>query len=211
MSRAHAACAELDLLSAYLDGELAASEERAVEDHLAVCAGCRAELDGLRAVVERLQRLQRATPPAGLGSEVARRVAIEPRPVGLLGRLEAALRRLVVDPGTLVSFGVVLALVAIAALFVSGIEESGRRPIHAGRGEDWTGVQLVTVVVAGRTFDRDGALWRERGVGEPEATVAADSPEAEAVFTVHPHLRRLLQGSEGIVLETDAGTVRIEP
>jgi len=211
MSRAHAACADIDLLSAYLDGELPAREEHAVEEHLAGCPGCRAELHGLRTVVDRLQGLQRATPPAALGSAVARRVAVEARPKGLLGRLEAALRRLVVDPGTLVSFGVVLALVAIAALFVSSIEESGRRPIHAGRGEDWSGVELVTVVVSGRTFDREGALWRERGAGEAETTVAATSPEAEAVFTVHPHLRRLLQGSDGIVLATDAGTVRIEP
>jgi hypothetical protein len=211
MSRAHAACAEHDLLSAYLDGELAAAQERAVEDHLAACPGCCTELDGLRTVVDRLQGLQRATPPAALGSAVARRVALETRPKGLLGRLEAALRRLVVDPGTLVSFGVVLALVAIAALFVSSLEESGRRPIDAGRGEDWSGVELVTVVVAGRTFDRDGALWRERGAGEAGATITAESPEAEAVFAGHPHLRRLLGGSEGIVLATDAGTVRIEP
>jgi len=211
MSRAHAACADLDLLSAYLDGELPTAEERSIEEHLSVCSGCRAELDGLRAVVGRLQSLQRATPPAALGTAVARRVAIQTRPTGLVARLEAALRRLSVDPGTLVSFGVVLALVAIAALFVSSIEESGRRPIHAGRGEDWSGVELVTVVVSGRTFDRDGGLWRERGAGEPVATLPADGPEAAAVFAEHPHLRRLLQGSEGIVLETDAGTVRIEP
>lgn len=206
------ACVELDRLSAYLDGELPAREERAVEEHVAGCPSCRAELDGLRAVVHRLQDLQRATPPAALGSEVARRVTLETRPSTLLGRLEAALRRLAaVDPGTLVSFGVVLALVAITALFVAGIEESERRPIQAGRGEDWSGVELVTVVVDGRTFDRDGALWRERGAGEPGATLQPGDPRAEAVFAAHPALRRLLHGAEGIVVETAAGTVRIEP
>lgn len=206
-----ATCADPDRLSAFLDGELAAAEERAVEDHLAHCPSCRTELDGLRALVGRLHGLQRATPPPALGADVARRVALEARPRTLFGRLEAALRRLPADPATLVSFGVVLALVVIAALFVTGLEESARRPIEAGRGEDWSGVELVTVVVDGRTFDREGASWRERGAGEPAATIAAGDPEAEALFAAHPALRRLLQGTEGIVIETASGAVRIRP
>lgn len=211
MSSVRAACADPDRLSAYLDGELAAAEERAVEGHLATCPACRAELAGLRSVVGRLRDLQRATPPAALGAAVARRVALEPRPRTLLGRLEAALRRLPADPATLVSFGVVIALVVIAAVFVAGIEESARRPIEAGRGEDWSGVELVSVVVDGRTFDRDGALWRERGAGEPETELAAGDPAAEAVFAAHPALRRLLQGADALVVETPSGPVRIEP
>jgi len=204
-----AVCAETDRLSAYLDGELAAAEERAVEKHLAACGGCRAELEGLRTVVERLHGLQRATPPPVLAEAVARRVAMEPRPRGLLARFEAAMRRLPVEPATLLTFGVVVALAAILALFLAGIEESGR---PAGFEEDAAELEVVSVIVGGRAFDRDGALWRERGAGEPELTFDAGSPEARAILAETPRLRRLLASSEGIVLRAAGGrSVLIEP
>jgi hypothetical protein len=213
MSRATlsgAVCADENLLSAYLDGELAAAEERAVEDHLAACPGCRADLAGLRSVVERLQGLQRATPPAGLGHAVARRVALEARPVGLLGRMEAALRRLVVDPGTLVLFGTVLALAVIATVFAVSVEESNGRPVAAEQGQDWTGVEVAGVVVAGRHFERDGGLWRERGAEEPERTVSAGSAEGRALLAEMPRLRGLLGNAEGITMQTDEGTILLK-
>lgn len=206
-----AVCADESLLSAYLDGELPAAEERAVEDHLAGCPGCRADLAGLRAVVSRLHDLQRATPPAALGHAVARRVALEARPAGLFGRLEAALRRWVVDPGTLVLFGTVLALAAIATVFAVSVEESNRRPVAAERGADWSGVELVSVVVGGRQFERDGVVWRERGVGAAERTVAAGSAEGEAILAGLPRLRELLRSSEGIVMRGEEDVVWLQP
>lgn len=204
-------CADESLLSAYLDGELAGAEERVVEDHLAACPGCRADLDGLRSVVARLRDLQRATPPAALGHAVARRVALEARPEGLVGRLEAALRRWVVEPGTLVLFGTVVALAAIATVFAVSVEESNGRPVAAERGADWSGVELVSVVVGGRYFERDGAVWRERGVGEAERTVAAGSPEGEAIVAELPRLRELLRSSNGIVMRGDTGSILLRP
>lgn len=207
------ACARVHRLSAYLDGELPRQEERAVEDHLADCPGCRAELDGLRAVVGRLQSLQRATPPPALEQAVTRRVALETGRRGLLERLERALRRLPVEPATLLTFGVVVALAAIVALFVAGLQESDRRPVtRAEPGQDYTGLEVVTVVVEGRTFDRDDALWRQRGTTGPERRLDAGSREAEALLQAEPRLHRLLQGSEGIVLRAPDGTaVRIDP
>lgn len=207
------ACARIYDLSAYLDGELAAPQQRSVEAHLARCPRCRTELDRLRRVVERVQSLQRATPPPALGETVARRVALETRRRGLLERLEGALRRLPVEPATLLTFGVVVALAAIVSLFIAGLQESDRRPATGAEpGQDYSGLEVVTVVVEGRTFDRDGALWRQRGAGEPGRTVDADSPEARALFQDEPRLRRLLQGSEGIVLRTpDGAALRIDP
>lgn len=206
-----AVCADQSLLSAYLDGELAVAEERAVEDHLAACPGCRADLDVLRSVVARLHDLQRATPPAALGHAVARRVALEARPAGLFGRLEAALRRWVVEPGTLVLFGTVVALAAIATVFAVGVEESNGRPVAAERGADWSGVELVSVVVGGRQFERDEPVWRERGVGEAVRRVAAGSPEGEEILAALPRLRELLRSSEGIVMRGEGGAIRLEP
>lgn len=207
------ACADPELLSAYLDGELPPERERTVEEHLAACPGCRSELDGLRSVVEHLRRLERAAPPPVLGQAVARRVALEGRPRNLVERLEAALRRLPVDPATLVTFGVVVALAAILALFLAGLQESERRPISpADPDTGVSGLEVVTVVVGGRTFDRDGALWRERGAGSPVATLPAGSPEAEAILDAEPRLRRLLPGTDALVLRApDGRTVRLEP
>lgn len=207
-----AACAPPELLSAYLDGELPGARERELEEHLAACPGCRAELDGLAAVVERLRGLDRAAPPPVLGPAVARRVALEGRPRGLVARLEAALARLPVDPATLVTFGVVVALVAILALFLAGLEESNRRPVsEADPATAASGLEVVTVVVEGRTFDRDGAVWRERGAGPPEATLALGSPEARAILDAEPNLRRLLPGADALVLQApDGRTVRLE-
>lgn len=208
-----AACADPELLSAYLDGELPPARERQVEAHLAGCPGCRAELDGLRAVVDHLRRLERAAPPQVLGQAVARRVALEARPRGLVARLEAALRRLPMDPATLVTFGVVVALAAILALFVTGLQESERRPVSPADPETGAaGLEVVTVVIGGRTFDRDGALWRERRAGPPEATFAAGSPEAGAILDSDPRLRRLLPGADALVLRApDGRTVSIRP
>jgi anti-sigma factor RsiW len=52
-------------LQAFADGELPAEERLAVETHLADCAACRAELDGLRAAAARLRAaLRLLDPPA---------------------------------------------------------------------------------------------------------------------------------------------------
>ena len=54
-----------DRLSEYLDGDLAAHERAALEEHLLTCETCRADLVGLRLVVERARPLRdAAVPPA---------------------------------------------------------------------------------------------------------------------------------------------------
>jgi anti-sigma factor RsiW len=198
----HAIHDDLDLLSSYIDGELSEPERRAVEDHVAVCPGCRAELDGLRRVVERLRSLEREAPPPVLAERVARRVAVAGRPTGLVARVERALRRVPVESSTLVIFGVVVALAAITALFVAGLDESdrvrrqGSETVVEREGD----LQVLSAHVGDRVLDRDGSLWRERGAGEPVRTVTADSPEAADLFEAEPRLRDLLAGSEGIIL-----------
>ncbi|MFQ5860281.1 MAG: anti-sigma factor family protein [Dehalococcoidia bacterium] len=51
-----------ELLSEYLDGRLEPRQRQRVEEHLATCARCREELEGLRGTVE----LLRQTPPYAL-------------------------------------------------------------------------------------------------------------------------------------------------
>ena len=54
-----------DRLSDYLDGELPADEQRAVEAHLRDCAPCAAVLNDLKRVVARAQAAGGGAPSAG--------------------------------------------------------------------------------------------------------------------------------------------------
>jgi len=58
--RAHV---DVDTLSAYLDHQIAPAERARVEGHLANCAACQGELDGLRRTVTLLQALPRVPVP----------------------------------------------------------------------------------------------------------------------------------------------------
>jgi anti-sigma factor RsiW len=81
-------------LSAYLDGELAPAERRAIEAHLAVCAACREELDALAQVKRLLGRLPEVEPPAGLWASLRARAVAPAHPAAsLLEALRAAFRR----------------------------------------------------------------------------------------------------------------------
>jgi hypothetical protein len=210
----HAIHDDLDLLSSYLDGELNEPERRAVEDHVAVCPGCRAELDGLRRVVSRLRSLEREAPPPVLAERVARRVAVARRSKGLIARVERALRRVPVESSTLLTFGVVVALAAIAALFVAGLDETERVRRRGAESvvERDGDLQVMRAVLGERVFDRDGSLWRERGAGEPARTVDAASSEGKALLDAEPRLRDLLAGSDGVVvLRADGRPVLLRP
>ena len=61
-----------DLLSAYLDGELAPDESAHLEAHLAGCGACRGELEATAGTRSLLRRLPELDPPPGL---VARALA----------------------------------------------------------------------------------------------------------------------------------------
>jgi len=64
-----------DRLSEYLDGELDPPDRAALEEHLRGCAGCRADLESLRAVVARAQSLADRAPEADLWPGVEGRIA----------------------------------------------------------------------------------------------------------------------------------------
>lgn len=64
-----------DRLSEYLDGELEPPDRAAMETHLATCARCREDLDGLRAVVAHAATLRDVAPDAELWPGVASRIA----------------------------------------------------------------------------------------------------------------------------------------
>jgi len=61
-------------LSAYLDGELTPEWAAEVREHLAGCAACRADLEGLRAVKRLLGALPVPEPPGDLETAILARV-----------------------------------------------------------------------------------------------------------------------------------------
>ena len=56
--------------STFLDGELSAKKQAALEDHLAVCAACRRELAAWQELGPILERLEVSAPPAGMAARI---------------------------------------------------------------------------------------------------------------------------------------------
>ena len=64
-------CADVvELVSAYLDGELAAPVADAVRAHLALCPGCTTYFAQVRSTVERVRTLQAGDLPASLRDDL---------------------------------------------------------------------------------------------------------------------------------------------
>jgi len=69
-----------EMLSAFADGELTPSQAAAIRQHLAGCAGCRAQLAALRQVTGLVRSLEEVAPPSDLRARMAARV-LTPAPV----------------------------------------------------------------------------------------------------------------------------------
>src|SRR5919199_1642583 len=72
-----------DELSAYLDGELAPAARQAVDEHLAACAECRAELESLRQTRDLLRALPPVAPPRSFAITAEMAAAARPVPLTL--------------------------------------------------------------------------------------------------------------------------------
>jgi hypothetical protein len=100
-----------DLLSAYLDGELSASEARQVESHLLRCGACNAELDDLGAARRMLRELPPVPAPPGFTR-------------GLVDRRRRSVRR-----------GTGLALVAASVAVILGLALADPQEDQPGGGQ----------------------------------------------------------------------------
>lgn len=208
-------------LSAYLDHELSAAELVRVEDHLEACPSCRAHLDSLSRVVHRLQGLERAAPPPLLAEQVARRVALEGRPKSLLERLERRLSGQPIHNQVFHLFALVLTLAMVLYIFAQGQEliERRRIPVRVASPEasaEFTRQHEIAIglrsEVADRVFTRQGEGWREQGVtGEPEASLAASSPEGLEILDRHPELAVMLGSGGTVVLRDGERVVEVRP
>lgn len=204
----------VELLSRYLDGDLEAAEKRRAESLLQEDARAREIYEGLREVRASLSQMADGAPPAHLGVLVQRRVALEAEQTGLWQRVDARLRRFLVEPGLLPAFAVVLSLVAMVYVLASGVDrfERNREPIILRPSPSAVRAAPGPRELAGRTFDFQGDRWIERGVsGEaaataPRARVAPD--EVEAWIAAHPELAAVPELG-AVVLQLDGAVVEI--
>ena len=115
-----------ETLSAYVDGMLDAGQLGAVQGHVAACAGCRQDLDGLTRLVAGLRQLERPDAP-DLLPEIRRRLTPpEPAWRGLLARLLAPWPASLPLHGAALAAAALLLVVVVRAPLRSAAPEKSR-------------------------------------------------------------------------------------
>lgn len=211
--------APTELLSAYVDGELPENDGRRLEEHLALCPSCRAELTSLHRVVDSLRRLERTAPPPALAQHVQRRIALDSTRATAFGRFEDELARLRPMISIFMPFAVVIALAAILYFFASTLHRlENRGPAiviptrEAASAFPEPGVESAARREAGgRTFERAGNAWRQLDL--PAAAtpreIAPGSPEAAALLEAHPWLGDLFVEGDSVTFALEDEVVRV--
>jgi len=117
-------------LSAYLDGELEGADRAAAESHLAECAECRADLEGLTRVAKRAASLDDRPPEhdlwAGIQSRIATPSTSDVVPIG-------SRRRVAFTMPQLVAAAIVLMAISVFAgiLLQRPVQQNALRPSEA--------------------------------------------------------------------------------
>lgn len=127
-----------DKLSRHVDGRLDAEETRSVEEHVAACEGCRAELESLTALVDDLGRLDPVPVPgelmddlrAAFRAELDQGTTANPGAPSLAARLG----------GYRIAAGIA-ALAFATAVFLS--ERTGGRPETAAQPDEVGGLDVL--------------------------------------------------------------------
>ena len=207
-------------LSSYLDREIGFREARVLEDHLASCAMCRAELASLQRVVLGLRRLERPPVPPALPFRVRQEVAAASQPRGVLQYLQILLADFEMRPAFRASAAMGLAL--IFSLFI--VSQGMEKPAVAEPAEpdfvvtvntypDLPPLPLpqTTSEVAGREFVYAGGRWVQRGFEDerPVSRVAAQSPEGQAMLSKYSDLGFLLEDGSRVLLMYRLYTVEL--
>jgi len=207
----------IELLSAYLDGELPATEAAVLEARLEQDRSVRERLRGLRQVVEGLHRYQPPPMPPTLDLVVARRIALERDRVNVLDRLERGLSPLRRHNPILPLFAVVIALAFVGyalSLAVARVERGRTEVVVVGAPLQAPGGHVIgtRLELAARVFRWTGVLWRQRGVeGAAAREVDAATAAGRAWLETHPALRPLADLDAPVMIELDGQRLLIRP
>ena len=179
----------LEMLSTYVDAELANGERLEVESHVQECGECRERLARLQRVVGQLKRIETVEAPPTLGGQVQRRLRLDGGRVPLARRLEDRLGGLLRPPLFAPLFALIIAFGAILYLFSLGVARqtvSGTQVVIGGSAPS-SFDDLAEGEKSERSMEReladaessDGAAV-PRSPGEMAET-GAEGPEAAAV------------------------------
>ncbi|MDP9121831.1 MAG: zf-HC2 domain-containing protein [Acidobacteriota bacterium] len=217
MRRRHIAQEEL---SAYLDDETGAGEERRIDSHLAGCAECRERLDATRGLLVTLHRMERATPPPELAAQVRQATAgtSSGGPLRSLLRLffELPLRPALSTPlamglALLLSFQIVeRGLGQLSLGSTAGQEPRFRVEVDLGVGPRAYS-DATTSQVAGRVFVLTNNVWSQQGLDRtgPVDRVAVGSREGREVLAKFSDLGVLLADGSRVVLTYNLRTLEL--
>lgn len=174
---------ELDLLSAFIDGELDAQERARVESHLPTCAECRATLDALRATIADLTALAEPAPTEQDSWALRSALARARKPVRRWQRAAVA------------AGSVAAAAVAVLAFAISGGGGSSDSTQALNREAFGAGTATVPILTSSENFSLAAAhnhLLEVSGKLPPgrtapfaarsDATAKSGAPEAAAQF-----------------------------
>jgi hypothetical protein len=210
-------------LSSYLDGEVGSSHAERIEEHLDACPACRVQLESMERLVAGLRRVEPPSLPPVLAAEVRRRIAAAPESQGLPSRLHLLLSDLALRPAFRTSAAMGLAILFSVFLLSHGLER-GRRTaavldepatvvttVQTYFGQPPLYLPPTTSEVAGREFIWFDGRWIQRGLEgkQPEAHVAAESPEGRAMLSKYSDLGFLLADGTPVVLRYRLATVEL--
>lgn len=210
--------ATTEQLSAYLDRELGIVELRQLEAHCASCVECNTRLASMRRVVQGLDRVGRAVPPAALRQQIRRQVMVEA--AAPANGFRAAFERFRLHLQALrptMQTAAAMGLALVVGLFVYSHQEpraiaAPQEDVKAGPFDDMPISQTTTAVVGGQEyFWTESKGWVQRGlVGKtPETHVEAGSPQGRALLSRYSGLALLLADGSPVILRSNLGTVEI--
>ncbi len=162
-----------DLLSAYVDGEVAESDRRRVEAHLESCDACRTELEELRATVSLLRRMPELAVPRSFALTPEHAVAQRPvMPGGWTLRLAAS--------------GAALILVGLIAadLLGAGIEQLPSTAVLERASTVEVEQEVVKEVPVERQAIQEAAAEVEMAVEAEKIVTVEAAAEVETVVEV---------------------------
>jgi len=169
-------------LSAYLDGDLAGDELVHAEAHLAACAQCRAELEGLRRLVRRAGALHDAPPERDLWAGIAARIQT-PSTADVVP-LEPRRRRLAFTVPQLAAAAVALIAVSAGSVALLQPRATGQRAA--------AGTPAVVAVAAGNSENATVASY-DSVIGSMQQLLDArrDQLDSATVRIVEQSLRTI--------------------
>ena len=186
-----------DLMFDYIDGETSETDTRRLDEHLAECPDCRAELEERRQMLEQIKLIGQKAPPRLYDNVMS---LVECTPQELPKRSKKLFGERFIPIGTLSAACVVAVLALVGRGAASGADSTATLDIAARRYnaasldgyESYAGAYAPTEA-AGSTLDSETAvLFANPFMDETKAETTLPSPETFA-YTESP------------VIESDAG------